>query len=261
MSSVIVQFDPYARTGNRLCQFAFGLILAKEKNVPFYCQPIPGFLGTYGYSDTSQSTPEQIKTIQFGTHNTDYSLLIDTNNTIVINSYLQKYQYFINSISFLQQLFAVDNNITVDKDELVIHIRGTDYRGGNVHIKDHIYLDILDKLSPAKASLVTDDINTDIVRQLCSRGVKLVTQSNETNRGDGLNSHEMFDYLYMLNSNMLFISQSTFSWWAGFLGNQEKVIVPYDKCNNGMWKIVPAVDDIDLVPENNKFQKIIYETN
>lgn len=258
--SIIVQFDPYAKTGNRLLQFAFGKILSLQKGVPLYCQPIPGFVNTYNYNNPIQIT-NTLPTSNFGAQNVDMDILLTTDKDIIINSYLQKYHYYIEHITFLQQLFAVENNITVDKDELVIHIRGTDYRDGNVHIKDHIYLDILNKLSPTKASLVTDDINTDVVKQLCNNGVRLVTQNNETNKGNGLNSYEMFDYLYMLNSNMLLLSQSTFSWWAAFLGNQEKVFIPYDVNNEGMWKINPGIDDIDLIPTNNKFQKVIYETN
>jgi hypothetical protein len=65
----------------------------------------------------------------------------------------------------------------------------------------------------------------------------------------------------MLNSNLLLISQSTFSWWAAFLGSQEQVYVPYSKIDKGMWKITPEMDDVDLIPSNNKFIKMIYENN
>lgn len=263
MSNVIVQFDPYAKTGNRLCQFAFGIILAKEKKVPFYSQPIPGFLGTYGYSDTFQSTPEQIQTIQFGAHNIDYNLLLSTNNTIIINSYLQKYHYYINHLQFLQNTFYIKNEpeVNIDQNELVIHIRGTDYRDGNVHIRDDIYFDVINKLSPSKVSIVTDDNKLQVIEQLCKEGANLITKNNLTNKGNGLNEYEIYDFVYMLKAKNLLISQSTFSWWAAFLGDQHDVYVPYDLSKNCMWKVLPQTDDIDLIPEQNKFKKIIYENN
>jgi hypothetical protein len=258
--SVIVKFDPYAKTGNRLLQFAFGMLLSKKKGVQFYSSPIPGFKETYGYDNVPEYN-DVIQTASFGAHFVDIDVLLQINKPILVNSYLQKHYYYSEHVSMLRQLFAVDNNVGIDKDELVIHIRSTDYRDGNVHINDNIYLDILDTLSPAKASVVTDDINTDIIQKLSKRGVKLVTQNNITNKGNGLNSVEMYDYLYMLNSNLLLISQSTFSWWAAFLGNQDSVYVPYDVQDNGMWKLSPGRDDIDLIPNDIKFNKIVYDKN
>jgi hypothetical protein len=40
---VIVKYDPYGRMGNRLFQYAFGLILSKLKNAEFYHDDIPNF--------------------------------------------------------------------------------------------------------------------------------------------------------------------------------------------------------------------------
>lgn len=259
--SVIVQFDPYAKTGNRMFQVAFAKILANKKNCNFFSPPIPGFQNTHLPAQHVPSVTETIDTLHYGAHIVDMNELLTTNKTVVVNSFLQKHIYYTEHIEMLRHLYNVDSNIEVDKDELVIHIRGTDYKAGNVHISDAIYLDILDKVSPAKASLVTDDINTDIVKQLCSRGVQLVTKTNITNRGNGLNEFEMHDFIYMLKSNLLLISQSTFSWWAAFLGHQKKVIVPYDNKKDGMWKLTPQNDDIDLIYNDPKFYKVVYENN
>ena len=259
--SVVVQFDPYAKTGNRMFQVAFAKILANKKNCSFFSPPIPGFSNTYIPTLSAQSVTETIDTLHYGAQIVDMNELLTTNKTVVVNSFLQKYTYYVDHMDILQHLFKIDSDIEVDKDELVIHIRGTDYKAGNVHINDTIYLDILDKISPAKASLVTDDINTDIVKQLCNRGVRLVTKTNVTNKGNGLNEFEMLDFAYMLKSNLLLISQSTFSWWAAFLGQQKQVFVPYDNNKDGMWKLHPQKDDIDLIYNDPKFYKIVYERN
>ena len=261
MSSVIVEFDPYSKTGNRLCQFAFGKILSQKKNIPFASPPIPGFANTYNQFNSVPITSEPLKTLQYGAHTCDYNELLTTNKTIVINSYVQKYLYYIDHIDFLRELFAIQTSTDIqsNEDELVIHIRGTDYCDGNVHIDDRVYLDILDKLSPSRASLVTDNINTAIVKELLNKGVKLITKNNLTNRGNGFNEYEVYDFVYMLKAKNLLISQSTFSWWAAFLGHQKNVYVPYIKTKNCMWKLEPGVDDIDLIPSNNKFKKLIYD--
>ena len=40
---IIVKYDPYGRMGNRLFQYAFGLILSKLKNVELYQPELPNF--------------------------------------------------------------------------------------------------------------------------------------------------------------------------------------------------------------------------
>ena len=41
---VIVQYDPYNRLGNRMFQYAFGVLLAKKYNCKLYCnEGLPNF--------------------------------------------------------------------------------------------------------------------------------------------------------------------------------------------------------------------------
>jgi|LakMenEpi03Aug12_release.lakeMendotaPanAssembly.Ray.scaffolds.fasta_scaffold49454_5 hypothetical protein len=260
VSGVIVNFDPYAKTGNRLFQFAFGKILAQQKNVPFTSDSIPGFSGTYNNSTNLTISDNPIKTISYGAQYVDYNALLTTKETVIVNSYLQKYSYYIEHLDFLRQLFKVEGyeSLQVDKNELVIHIRGTDYLDGNVHINDEIFLELLDKISPSKASLVTDNINTRIVEELVKKGVSVVTKNNLTNKGNGLNEYEMYDFVYMLKANNLLISQSTFSWWPAFLGFQENIYIPYIQSKYCLWKLSPNQDDIDLIPDSYKYKKVIY---
>jgi hypothetical protein len=57
-------------------------------------------------------------------------------------------------------------------------------------------------------------------------------------------SRAMKDFYTLLNSENIAISQSSFSWWAAFLGEHKKIIFPIT--NEGMWKKNPDQDDIDL---------------
>ena len=55
----------------------------------------------------------------------------------------------------------------------------------------------------------------------------------------------MKDFNFMLNSPNLAISQSSFSWWAAFLGFHKHIIFPFNEDIN-WWPVSPGVDDIDL---------------
>jgi len=244
--------------GNRMFQYAFGKILSFKKQELLYCPPLYVFKNIKEENINIPPGFNILYTRQFGDHFIDINILLNTKKSIVVNSFLQKIEYYKDSIDILRECFKIDNNIKVDENELVIHIRDGDYRMGNVHIRDQTYINILEKISPSKISIVTDNINTDFIKYMTKNGAKLITLSNDTNVGEGFNQHEMYDFLYMLNSNQLLISQSTYSWWAAFLGFQKKIYVPYDTKNKGMWEINPGSNDVDLIPPNDeKFIKVI----
>jgi hypothetical protein len=72
------------------------------------------------------------------------------------------------------------------------------------------------------------------------------------------NKSRMEDFAFMKYAKRLILSQSTFSWWASFLGDQEKVYAPLTINNNvpHYWKATPTLlNDVDLIPDNNKYIK------
>ena len=73
----------------------------------------------------------------------------------------------------------------------------------------------------------------------------LNTTGKVTNFNTASDDRGMQDFNTLLYSENIATSQSSFSWWAAFLGNHKKIIMPY-KTTGGMWKINPEIDDIDL---------------
>lgn len=69
---------------------------------------------------------------------------------------------------------------------------------------------------------------------------------------------EIEDFTFLKYSKKLIMSHSTFSWWASFLGDQEKVYVPMYK-HKGWWKTNPGLDDVDLIYDSDKYIKQILE--
>ena len=58
-------------------------------------------------------------------------------------------------------------------------------------------------------------------------------------------SRAMDDFKTLMYSENIAISQSSFSWWAAFLGNHKKIIFPF-KTGLDWWSVDPGKDDIDL---------------
>jgi hypothetical protein len=72
----------------------------------------------------------------------------------------------------------------------------------------------------------------------------------------------MRDFLYMMYADTLIMSQSSFCWWAAFLGGRYRqlrtVYCPLSLNAKAMWKSKPELDDIDLFIPDYPFKKVEY---
>jgi hypothetical protein len=255
---IMTKYDNWGRMGNRMFPYAFGKILSIIKKAEYYCNPISSFPNTFNEiqlpPSLSMNDPIYLRK-EYGSNHVNIDELIRTDRDIIIDSFLQKSIYYIPHKEVIKQWFAFDTThfIKPSNDELVIHIRETDYKIIHVYINDDIYIKMINDLQFEHKTIVTDNCNAPLINKLREDGCKILSQKPidtfDINNGDTI----MQDYVYMLYSKYLLISQSTFSWWPAFLGDQEKVFVPIT--DNGMWKKSPAQDDIDLFI-NDKFTKI-----
>jgi len=241
---------PYSRTGNHIIQYLFGYILSNQKNYNLQTNPINGFSKIKNI-DGNQTIVDNFLQTGFGTMNTDYSKLLNHNGGILINGYLQKYDYFKNHIESLKPLIIPDEKtdfIPGDND-LVMHIRLTDYCINNNNVPFEIYDSFIKNNNDSFDNfiIVTDEPKSDfIVKILENNKTKLVHQ----------NMYKDFDLLRIARKT--FISQSSYSWVATYFGESEEIYVPL---SNGrgryLWIENPIDDDIKLIDKNDKRYKII----
>jgi len=242
--SVIVEYIDNARLGNRMFQIAFGTILASQKNTNCISQ--------YRHIDSKDAL--SIRKM-YGDNYVDYAELLKTNKNIIVDSFVQKYRYYIDFREQIKKIFEIDpsNFKRPLDDELVIHIRETDYRAIKKSIDISFYIKIIDSLGYRKNTVVTDDCNSSLVCELKKRGCDIFS-SRLAKWSYSFDDNSVADFIYMLKSKHLLISHSTFAWWAGFLGEQEHVYYP--DIDNSMWAKSPGKDDIDLFIPNSNFIKI-----
>lgn len=249
---------PQGRTGNRLMQYALGLILAKNKNYSFFAERMPYF-DNIKITEYVQNDLPTIRTSQFGNQYYDYNNLLSFNGNIIIDSYVQKVKLLLENRNFLQEQFKVANTINKlpDKDELVIHIRGTDYRNLGTYLGDEFYFDFIKKSDFNTKTIITDDVNSPLMSSLKDIGCNILTQHCTGWQVPYFTNNEINDYNYMLHAHNILISQSTFSWWAAFLGPSKQIFFPFSR-ERGMWPIIPKKDDIDLYFDIGTSKKILF---
>jgi len=75
----------------------------------------------------------------------------------------------------------------------------------------------------------------------------LITSGTATEFNVSGDRSAIADFKTLLYSENIALSQSSFSWWAAFLGYHKKIIFPYTTTNDkAMWPLNPQKDDANL---------------
>jgi hypothetical protein len=255
--NIFVDFDTWGRMGNRMFQHAFAYLLATRRNCNLYSDGLPNFkIPPSFYSDT-KCLNNPIFTRSFGDNNVDMYQLHTTQRDVIVNSFVQRSTYYTDYKSALCRLFSVNTNeTTINTNKLVLHVRETDYVILNKFLGYDFYKKIIEQSGFKDVIIVTDNSECDVVKKLLKEGCVLNSEGKVETFNHASDSRGMEDFNTLLYSENIALSQSSFSWWAGFLGNHKTVIFPYTD-NKGMWKIQPGIDDVDLFFENSCNKKII----
>lgn len=241
--------------GNNMFQYALGRILADDKNynlrVPDMQRLAEHFKNVNEITD-KKTVESNILNIGYDStskhiQNVDMQEALTHQGGINLKGFFQKQQLYYNHRDKLKEIFKLDDNTNVDPQDLVVHIRLGDYVVLNQHLHPVVYFEIIKRIEYKNCIIITDQVDHPFIHS--------ITQSipNCTARQNSM----MEDFKILLSAKKLLISQSSFSWWASFLGEQDKVYVPLYSSNSGYpWKLSPDTDDIDLIPNNSKYVKI-----
>jgi hypothetical protein len=239
--SIKIEFDNWGRMGNRMFQYALGVILAKAKGCELFHDGLTNFNIDPKHGDISNP----IHTKQYGTQYVDLNELINTDRDILINSYVQQSHLFIPYRDDLVNVFKSKNTDIINADKLVIHIRETDYVQIGTFLGYDFYKELIVNSGFTDVIIVTDNSNSDTVQRLLSDGCTLNTEGYVNKFSVSCDDRGMCDFNTLRNSENVALSQSSFSWWAAFLGQHKTLIFPYTE-QKSMWPLNPGKDDINL---------------
>jgi hypothetical protein len=240
--SIFIQYDQWGRMGNRMFQYAFGHILATLKNCEVYSDDIPNF-NIIGKTTTLQPV-NAIYTKNYGDNYVDLNELLETDRDIVINSFLQRVEYYIEYRDMLRKLFISPSTIQ-NINKLIVHIRETDYTQINAFLGYEFYLNLIKSTNYNDVIIVTDNSNCETVQRLLSEGCKLNSEGYVSKFEHTCDDRGMYDFKTLLESENIAVSQSSYSWMAAFLGDHKRIIFPFSR-ERGLWSIEPSSRDVDL---------------
>ncbi len=246
MSKVIAHTIPGIGMGNKMFINALAYIISLETGRELVTTPIDFFKNTL-VNTSVDKIHNPLYTRQYGDQYIDLDNLYKHDGDIVINSYAQKQEYYTHYRNELRKFFYEINENSLQHDQTVLYIRNGDYRDLDIYLGLENYLKILNDINFTNLTIVVEHVDAD-VRVIAERYNANIFSKNIVE-----------DFMYIKNAKNVIMSQSTFAWWATFLGAPEKVYIPISVRgeSRGCWFTQPGIDDVDLMIPNDNYKYII----
>lgn len=170
---------------------------------------------------------------------------------VFLHGYWQKHYYYTPHKEKIKTWFNYDDS-QYEKPEptdLVIHVRLGDQLKPNpigLPASAETYVELLKKIPHERCILVSDEPEEPFLAPVRAFPTVVVKHGNQ-----------MADFTMIKCAKRIILSQSTFAWWAAFLGDPETVWAPVTADGRILWKNCPAVQDVDLVPLNGTYRKFM----
>lgn len=241
--------------GNQMFQYAIGRIIAEAKghkleiNDPdnrkdILLKNFPSVSGVEG-SDTKENTLQVGYDLQY----MDLPAVLGHSGHVFLHGYWQKHYYYTQHKEKIKTWFQYDDSQhwKPELTDLVLHVRlGDQLRPTPIGLpaSAETYVNLLKKIPHDRCILVSDEPENPFLDPVKAFPSVIVKHGSQ-----------MEDFSIIKHAKRVIISQSTFAWWASFLGEPERIWAPVTADGRILWKNCPAVQDIDLVPLNGTYRK------
>lgn len=238
--------------GNRLFQYCWAREIAERKGYRLIGSPILGFPETYRELNGISVNRNHLYTPE-ATQIFDMDSIYSHDGGILICGYSQRYEYYSKYKERIKDWLKIENEDSYEfphPEDLVVNIRLGDYISHGWDIDMKYYSKIILSESYRKAIIVCDDPSNPMLKDLVEIGCEIKDNSSYGKM------KFMADFVYVKNAKKCIIANSTFSWWAAFLGSAEKIYFP---CFKFPWISNPGINDVDLRVLDEERYEFIYE--
>lgn len=224
----MITIELKGRLGNQMFQYATCRSIAERNSTEFGIINPNKWLGNGLFNcDVKKATPEKYAYKETKDRVFEKNKEVLNKNNVHLDGFFQSEKYFLDYEKKIKDWFQT-KDLNVDDNKCIIHLRGGDY-------KSHGYL--LSREYFEKAKSLIKGINENILFEIVTDDKSLAKKyfPNDTVSMEDQNN----DFLKIKNAKYLIISNSSFSWWGGWLNNNaEKIIAPkywFNRENNKNW--------------------------
>lgn len=218
----MIKVNTLGRLGNNLFQYATGRILAEALNYRLEVKTFPQFKNMTEIRGVEVSEP--VVTINYVISTTAPGGCCDPDYTLdglikcapckfVFNTFCVKPSFLEPYKDKIREWFDIPNGFSPHQDDIVLHVRLTDFIKLGWDLREAHYLRILNNQTWKQKYLCTDDASHPLIRKLQRVGCQVVP-------GD---EFETFKFIKSFNNIVI---ASTFSWWAAFLSRATRIYIP-----------------------------------
>jgi len=219
----VIIVNKKGRLGNSLFQYTFGRIIHEKTGQKLFTHlknsNIPEIKDIEGIIKPNYLLLKDYAECEGNIINIDE--IIQYNCGFILDGFFQHKSYYESRRNEIKSwLFDIKKT---ELDTAAVHLRFDDYTQINWHLPESYYNECLKLSSSKKLLIFTDDPHHNYVKKLISLG------------GELSNLSDIDDLKKMASCNEIIMSRSSYSWWAAFLSNANKVYFPRPK--NGWWSI------------------------
>jgi hypothetical protein len=214
--SVVIEVRYKGQLGNNLFQYCLGRILATEMGYALEAPPIPGFSGTSTTVDGRRyQAPERLISGQA----LDVERLRRERPAcrVVLHGWFQQHEYYRPHRQAIRQWLAFDDVVPVQasRPTTVVHVRRHDYVTNGWALPFSFYERALEQFDALGDLWILTDDPSDPFFDRFARWRPRFTHGST-----------LADLRFMSAARQLVMSQSTYSWWASFLGEPDRIVCP-----------------------------------
>lgn len=213
-----IKINYCGRFGNNLFQYAAGIVVSELTNLKIQTSKIGHF---EAYDINNKKNEIHNNEITIGQKNLlDIEQIKNHKGSFCLSGFFQDYRNFVNHKNLIKQNYSFKKiDIENNENSLCLHLRLTDYCDINFCLPNDFIIDTVNNLNYEVVNIVSDDKSSNIVKYITKNLNKKVNIVNTKN-------NEWEDFVFIASSKNIFISMSTYSWWAAFLSDANKIFFP-----------------------------------
>lgn len=205
-----VTVDYIGRFGNNVFQYAAARLFAEENGLVLKTPANFGSVLPVHETAKPDATPIDGPVVGLGDGNDLFAKYEKGNYHL--SGFFQRARWYWERREKVLAMFDVPAPAVEDPDAIAVHLRLGDYRTHQIAIHPDWYVTALRTQKFSKLVVVTDEKDSKYLKHFNAWKPEVVSKSVAS------------DWHRLLGFRRLVISNSTFAWWAAFLGKSESVI-------------------------------------
>lgn len=234
----MVEAHYVGRLGNQLFTYCYSRLVAERLGLRLVCEPIPGFDGTCASVDGDELSDPITAIVDFDILHPDAV----PRSKVEVRGFMQRAEYYVQSRQKIKSWLATDaSQFKPGHDDLVVPVRLGDFTIMNWVLDFDYYRRVVSQEKYKTIWVTTDQPEHPYLNQF-----------NEFDNVKYFRAEPLEHFKFIRDARNIALCRSTFSWWAAFVSNAQKIYYPVMTEQTHAWTNVHA-NVVDLLVDSPEY--------